>query len=127
MLGQHMAEVGEDEYTYSWNSERLDREEYMLLGEEMIKGMNSGYFDAVAHPDRIFRRQKFWTEAMETLSRRIISTADELQLPLEQNEASKKTANHYWDRFWELCGERITIIHGLDAHTPSEIRLIERI
>ena len=48
LLGQHMAETG-DGYTFSWDEERLNREEYVVLGNAEIQGIESGYFDAVAH------------------------------------------------------------------------------
>lgn len=122
LLGQHMAET-DDGYTFSWDKERLNRGEYIALGNAQIRGMESGYFDIVAHPDRIFRRQKKWSEGMQAISGHIIQTAREYKIPLEQNEASKKEKYHYWNEFWNQA-TGVQMIHGLDAHSIAEIRLI---
>lgn len=42
LLGQHMAETGPDEYTFSWSSERKNPEEYKYLAEAEIKGNRKG-------------------------------------------------------------------------------------
>ena len=122
LLGQHMAETSEG-YTFSWDRERLLQEEYKALGNAEVQGILSGYFDYVAHPDRIFRRQKEWTQDMQAISKDIIKAAIKVGIPLEQNEASKKRKRNYWNEFWELADET-KIIHGLDAHHLSEMKII---
>jgi len=37
----------------------------------MIYGIRTGYFDVVAHPDRIFRRCREWTEGCDHIAREI--------------------------------------------------------
>ena len=37
----------------------------------MIYGIRTGYFDVVAHPDRIFRRCREWTEGCNHIAREI--------------------------------------------------------
>ena len=123
LLGQHMAETG-DGYTFSWNIERLNREEYIALGHAEIQGIESGYFDAVAHPDRIFRRQKKWSEGMQIIADRIIHSAGDNNTLLEQNESSKKEKHHYWPEFWVKV-KAAQIIHGLDAHSLKEIKIMQ--
>ena len=122
LLGQHMAET-DDGYTFLWDRERLNQKEYIALGNAEIQGMESGYFNAVAHPDRIFRRQKKWSEGMQMITQRIIKNARDFGIPLEQNESSKKEKYHYWNEFWEQA-YNVQIIHGLDAHSIAEIRLV---
>ena len=38
MLGQHMAETGTNEYSFSWDKDRLFEEEYRALGEATVMG-----------------------------------------------------------------------------------------
>lgn len=121
LLGQHMAET-EDGYTFSWEKERLDAEEYIALGNAEISGMNSGYFQVIAHPDRIFRRQKYWTKDMQIMTDRLIHTAREHCVLMEQNESSKRHKHHYWKEFWTNVKPAETV-NGLDAHYLKDIRL----
>lgn len=39
--------------------------EYKYLGNAIIKGIQSEYFDYIAHPDRIFRKCDNWNNDME--------------------------------------------------------------
>ncbi len=111
-------------YTFSWDRERLNREEYIALGNAEIQGMKSGYFNAVAHPDRIFRRQKKWSEGMQMITEEIIKTARNYSIPLDQNVSSKAQKHYYWTEFWEYATD-FQIICGLDAHSVAEIKLTE--
>ena len=90
LLGQHMAEIAPGEYTFAWNVDMLDKEEYIVLGNAQVEGMLSHYFDVVAHPDRIFRRQTKWSADMDVMAERIINTAVRCNMPLEINESSKR-------------------------------------
>lgn len=121
LLGQHMAEAGEDEYSFSWSDEKLNAEEYKALGNAIVCGINSGYFHAVAHPDRIFRRCRTWTEDMSDLSRSIVECAMRKAVPLEINISSMKNAHQYWPEFWKIA-EEAKQITGLDAHSIDEMR-----
>lgn len=120
LLGQHLAETTPGEYTFSWDKERLKQEEYLALGNALINGLQSGYFDAVAHPDRIFRRQKHWPSDMGVITKGIIEVAKDCQIPLEQNESSKRRKHHYWKEFWELAAD-VPAISGLDAHSLERL------
>ena len=124
LLGQHMAEDATcpGKYTFDWDKGRLKDEEYVALGEAVCSGIRSRYFNAVAHPDRIFRRKKIWDEGMEKVSLNIISAAKTYNIPLEQNESSRRQKNHYWKEFWDLTDEKTEIIHGLDAHSLKDLK-----
>lgn len=126
LLGQHMAELGPLKYSFSTDNTWLMENEYKVLGKATVSGIKSGYFNFVAHPDRIFRRCKTWTSEMETVATSIIQAAVVGNTPLEQNEESKRNKRHYWPQFWELAAKHdIQVIHGLDAHSVDELKLIE--
>ena len=121
LLGQHMAEIGKGEYSFSWDDDRLDEEEFIVLGNAETQGIESGYFDVVAHPDRIFRRQKKWSEGMRMMADMIIMSAGICGISLEKNASSRKHDREYWEEFWNIAENKTTTIQGLDAHSPEEI------
>lgn len=111
LLGQHMEHMAEDpedrkHYTFEWPKERLLEDEYTALGDAMITGMKTGCFKIVAHPDRIFRRQKIWTLEMEAVAVRVIDAAVQSGLPLEKICSSMRHKHHYWKEFWEIAEEK---------------------
>ena len=123
LLGQHMAEIetAPPRYSFSETAEYLAVNEYKLLGHAMIQGIRSGYFDAVAHPDRIFRRCTAWDCEMEKMSRAIIQSAAEHKLPLEMNLSSVENQKNYKPQFWTLVPIESACIIGYDAHTVAEM------
>ena len=126
LLGQHMAEDPEDRehYTFEWPKERLQVDEYTVLGDAMIAGMKTGCFKIVAHPDRIFRRQKIWTLEMEAVAVRVIDAAVKYGLPLEKNCSSMRHKHHYWKEFWEIAEVNgVETVIGLDAHKLKRLEL----
>ena len=123
LLGQHMAELPEGGYSYDWDRDKLVESEYKVLGEAVISGIKSGYFDIAAHPDRIFRRRKVWDSSMEAMAERIIHEAEKKSIPLEQNESSKKVEHYYWEEFWNLAAGRVNTVRGMDAHCLDELYL----
>jgi len=124
LLGQHMAETSCDPpaYSFSESSEYLDANEYKLLGNAILQGINSGYFYAVAHPDRIFRRCGEWTDDMEDISVRIIRAAAEADMPLEMNLSSVESPSLYRTEFWRLVPENGRRMIGFDAHRLEDMR-----
>ncbi len=123
LLGQHMAENEEDGcYTFEWNKERLCDYEDQALGNAILQGIKTGYFDIVAHPDRIFRRKKTWDARMEDLAGRIIDSAVKHHIPLEQNLSSMKRKNQYKPEFWKLAkAAGVITVTGLDAHSIADM------
>ena len=121
LLGQHMAEDGSGKYTFSWEKDRLEEEEYKALGHAVVEGIQSGFFGAVAHPDRIFRRKKNWDSDMQAISMEIIEAARQQNIPLEVNISSLSHKHHYWPEFWNLVPSDICRIFGTDAHSIKEL------
>jgi len=90
-------------------------------GHAVVEGIQSGFFGAVAHPDRIFRRKKNWDSDMQAISMEIIEAARQQNIPLEVNMSSMSHKNHYWPQFWNLVSLDISRIIGTDAHFLKEL------
>lgn len=94
-------------------------------GEAIVQGIESGLFDVIAHPDRIFKTATKWKNEFDSISRNICETALKKNAILEINESSKRRRNEYfyWDEFWNIFSEypKIQTIRGLDAHQLCEL------
>ncbi len=124
LLGQHMAEVSSSplSYSFSESAEYLDKNEYKLLGNAIVEGEKTGYFHAIAHPDRIFRRCCSWDNDMERMASGIIQSAANADIPLEINLASVENPIYFKQEFWKLVPEIAKRIVGYDAHSLGEIK-----
>lgn len=123
LLGQHIAEMPDSPpaYSFSESAEFLDANEYKLLGKAIVQGAKTGYFNAIAHPDRIFRRCAVWDSDMENISRTIIQTAAAMNLPLEMNLSSVENPKNYKRQFWQLVPDDVKRMIGFDAHSLDEM------
>ena len=123
LLGQHMAEVSATplSYSFSESTDYLIRNEYKLLGNAIVQGASTGYFDAIAHPDRIFRRCDSWDSDMEKMSEAIIQSAINADVPLEINLASAENRIYYKKQFWALVPDTVKRLVGYDAHSIEEL------
>lgn len=118
VLGQHIYLCSDGRYSF----EKQDKaEELKELAEATVKGIETGYFDVVAHPDRIFRRKHVWTEEMQMYSKDIINAAVEKNIPLEVNYASLGRKYCYWKEFWQMIPKNHAVIYGCDAHALNEL------
>lgn len=61
---------------------------------------------------------------MERIAKEIILAAEQMEIPLEQNESSKRHKHQYWQEFWNLAEGHVQIVHGLDAHAVNELRIV---
>jgi len=121
ILGQHFSLLPEGIYTFQ-SKEKIF--ESGALAEGMMAGMESGYFEIVAHPDQIFRRKKEWDTEAERISREIQECAASTGVFLEQNISSmiaKKKKRVYWPEFWAMLSAEARTVYGLDAHSVEEL------
>ncbi len=121
MIGQHMYEIRPGEYSFQLPSADKDAQEHAGCIDAMLRGIETGLFDVVAHPDRCFKRQTAWTEEMACLSRELIRAACGAGVTLEKNLESMCREYNYWDEFWDLVPDRADIVVGTDAHSIAEL------
>ena len=124
MIGQHFYEIWLDKYSFNLDIGELIANEFIGCGEAIIEGINTGYFNVVAHPDRIFRKREFWSESMESMANKIIEAAKQNSVLLEVNASSKKHYCQYWEEFWKSVPENM-IVYGLDAHSTEELKILD--
>ena len=120
ILGQHMYELIDRPMHWSFELEDKSRE-HEFLAEAMINGINTGYFDVVAHPDRIFRRCKDWTETCNHIAYEIGVSAARASMPLERNFSSMQRKKPYREEFWDKIQDSMLAVDGIDAHSINEI------
>lgn len=121
LLGQHFSLLADGRYTFELKDKS---DEAKMLADGMLEGMRTGLFQAVAHPDQIFRRMKKWDDGAEALSREIKECAPKMGIPLEQNIGNmqgRKKAHVFWPEFWKMTPENLKIIYGVDAHFVEEM------
>ena len=118
LLGQHRF-VKDGKYNFELSREEVFRYERDALGQLIIEGINTGLFQYVAHPDRIFRHKSTWSSNNQNLADKIIKAALSRNVKLEQNQRSKKRENCYFEWFWKNVPEDM-IIQGVDAHSIND-------
>lgn len=123
VLGQHMYDLPNGNYSFSLSKDILDGYEYKELGNNIVLGIRTMLFPVVVHPDRIFRRRAHFGDEEYLISKKIIDAALQYNVALEKNKASMDTGL-YVPEFWKIAEQSgAHIIHGLDAHSPSDICL----
>lgn len=121
MIGQHMYEVCPGQYSFQLTAAEKNEQEHVGCGEAIIQGIESGLFDVIAHPDRLFKRQKEWTEDITVLSKRIIAAAYSNHLVLEKNLESMCRIRNFREEFWALVPDTANILIGTDAHSIEDL------
>lgn len=121
LLGEHFSLLSEGTYSFSKTDKCNEAKE---LANGMIMGMKSGFFQAVAHPDQIFRRKKVWDDECEQIANEIKNCAEETGVVLEKNICNmigKKKSLGYRSEFWKRLPTGVEIVYGLDAHSSAEL------
>lgn len=123
LLGQHFSQMSDGSYTFELKDKS---QEVLYLADGIMAGMETGYFDVVAHPDQIFRRTKKWNLDTEELSRKIKVRAMQTGTILEKNISNmfeKKRKNLFQKEFWTDLPIGLETIYGVDAHSIEEMKI----
>ena len=97
--------------------------------DDVIKGMNTGLFKYVCHPDMFVIAYKEWNKDLEKESLRLIKEAKRLNIPLEINcggirfrKTRQRPLQYPCDEFFKLVAKvGVPVVIGIDAHKPEEI------
>ena len=130
ILGQHCY-YDAAHRNMAWYGDLPNRQERIYrYCDDLIKGMESGLFSYVAHPDFFVLIYWDWDEHCEEVARRICQTAERLHIPLELNMGRTRGRSYYfkpdffnypYPRFWEIVSEYdIDVVVGVDAHSPED-------
>lgn len=118
MIGQHFYERGDGSFSFK-DREREKEAEY--CGNAILEGMSSGFFQYVAHPDRIFRYCEKWDSSASVIADKIWKSAKKYGIVLERNLGSMERKRQYWPEFWERKIPDVNVITGVDAHSVKQM------
>lgn len=121
LLGQHMYECHDGTYSFSLPSRA---EEYKGLADAIFEGAETGLFDVIAHPERIFMRcTNIMDDSVFVCMYKIIQSLQD-GMYMEYNYSSAQTCTLF-EYFWiraEGALSKETIIKGYDAHSVEEMQ-----
>jgi len=100
-----------------------------VYAEHIIKGMESGLFYYLAHPDIFMTTKERWDSYSESVMKDLMQAAKQYNMPMEINLNGFKKGKvrrglnlrymYPFEEFWELAAkEGIDVVIGVDAHTP---------
>ena len=78
-----------------------------------MDGIKSGYFNVVAHPERIFHNG--WNAQYEDISKQMIRMAQSYNVWLEKNLSA------YRQEFWNLVSKSNKSVIGFDAQSIEHL------
>lgn len=131
IMGQHFF-IGPDNKCYNLYDNSFPSEYLVKHAKDMIKGMETGYFKYIAHPDLMFIRDYGMDhnckEAIQSLVEGAASGNHMLELNAngfrrgKQNYSEATRYPYPVDAFWqEVAKTNIPVIIGSDSHSPSII------
>lgn len=128
ILGQHC--YYEKDICFHYYHDHNDYEGINRYVDDLIKGMKTGFFSYICHPDLFMQNVTLWNEKTIEVSKRIISAANELNLPLEININGfingviyNNSYFKYPDKnFFKLAKEMGSkFVFGIDAHDSKRL------
>lgn len=120
MLGQHMYMHDDGSYNFL-DKDRSD--EFKGISKAMVEGINTGLFDVVAHPDRMYMRYSKFDDDVLAAIHNVVNATCAKGVYLEKNFGSMIKEKNYSEAFWKHIGLAKTLT-GYDAHSVADIDLI---
>lgn len=125
ILGNHYDRTDEGGFYFGNASEAGHLRAYV---DTAVKGMETGLFVYLAHPDLFMRRYPRFDENCRAAARDLCRACRQYKLPMEYNlhdryRLGALNGNGYPNaEFFDIAREEgVSIIIGLDAHEPQEI------
>ena len=126
ILGQHCYE--QDGKLLWYFFEDCPIEYIQKYVDHILKGLKTGLFKILAHPDLFMLLQGEWNKEIERESRRLLKGCEELNIPIEINMGGLRRL-HYNEvnysypnlNFFKLVKDyKIKVVLGVDAHNPND-------
>ena len=128
LLGQHFNDPVE---TVSYFGHNTD-EQILEYAETIAKGLDTGLYTYLCHPDVFMSKQPSFTEACRKASHIICAKCEETNTPLElnvrgilkgkQNYAEGQMYGYPNRLFWEIAAQYdVKVVPGIDAHAPKDL------
>lgn len=125
VLGQH--NTGKEGRIINYCHKDSPIDDVIRYVDDVIKGIKTGLFKYLAHPDLYMFSQSEWTPELEEQGRRILQKCEEYNLPIEINIWGLR--RKYWDGyhygypsecFFDLIKDyNLKVVFGIDAHRPD--------
>ena len=131
ILGQHFyfTKNGQLESCTWYAKDVLESEQKYI--DLLIKGMESGIFKYVAHPDVYCLLEDHWTPEFEDMAHKICKAAVKYNMPLEINLCQTKSGDiSIWrypsEEFWQIASSYgVRVVIGVDAHKPEMLDTVK--
>lgn len=125
ILGQHTGEENDGLVPYFYPSFSLKG--LYRYGHDVVKGIESGLFTYLCHPDLFMNAYKKWDSNTIKVSKMILEACEKYHVPIEINIGGMRHGNynpidHYpSDQFFQLSKKyKVEIVVGVDAHNPID-------
>ncbi len=131
ILGNHCY-LNENNQVKFFFSHITSKQDVIDYGRYCVKGMKTGLFKYVAHPDYFMGSYLKWDSVCEKVAKNICKTAQKMNMPLEFNfgalrRGKRQIGEEYryaypYKRFWDIAKKyKVKVVLGLDAHSPRDI------
>ena len=127
LLGQHQGGLNDRKYGL-----KCDNDDIKYYEDEVIRGIETGVYNIIAHPDYFMYARSTWDDACERCAYRICESSRKHNIPLELNikgsysfvvdNNGKQCIKYPYRKFWEIAEEvGNNVLYGWDAHSPEEL------
>ncbi len=131
ILGQHFIRI--NGITRNFFFSHQDQKGIQLYRDAVIKGMKTGLYRYVAHPDLYLAGYEEFDDTAKEIAHDICRLASNLDIPLELNMGGLRKGLKYYENshqtrflyphyeFWRIAGQYgCKVIIGIDAHNPKD-------
>ncbi len=132
ILGNHHDTT--DEFGGFYFGGATEKEHLKRYAQMTVKGMETGEYLYLAHPDVILSQYPEFDEHAKAMAREICRAAKAMGMPLEYNMlgclywggSRFKGLGYPCHKFWEVAAEEgVQCVIGVDAHQPAHLRNTE--
>ena len=138
ILGQHLIVRNGTPDDIHVPVERRPFEDFLCYADFVEKGLSTGLFRILAHPDLFMVMSKAFGKTEEMISDMVLKSAEKHDIPIEINlrQISKPAGGEGNDgdmaypcpEFWKMAtAYNVKVVYGLDVHRIYQLELHEKI